>query len=302
MTNNGELAKFLRMRRAALSPEAAGLSPPAARRVPGLRREELASLAGVSVDYYTRLEQGRPITPSEAVLDAIASALRLSPAERDYLHTVARQSAPPRRHTSRAQSVRPGLLALIEQLGDTPAFVLGRRTDMLATNRMARLLFADFRAMPARERNATRWLILDEGARSLFAADWERVAADMVGTLRMDAARHPDDPKTIALVGELSMRSQDFRRWWAEQRVVEFTHGTKTLHHPLVGELVLETEALTLPGDPDQALMVYLAKPGSPARHGLDLLAAWAGPEAPEPVVRPAPLPSTAGGGLGRDQ
>lgn len=276
MANHDELAKFLRTRRAALSPEAVGLTPPAARRVPGLRREELASLAGVSVDYYTRLEQGRPIVPSEAVLDAIASALRLDPAERDYLHTVARQSPPPRRQAaSRAQSVRPGLLALIEQLGDTPAFVLGRRTDMLATNRMARLLFADFRAMPARERNATRWLVLDEGARSLFGDDWARVAADMVGTLRMDAARHPDDPRTIALVGELSMRSQEFRRWWAEQRVVEFSFGAKTLHHPLVGELALETEALTLPGDPDQMLMVYLAKPASPARHALELLASW---------------------------
>ncbi|WP_436532859.1 helix-turn-helix transcriptional regulator [Actinoplanes sp. HUAS TT8] len=299
MAHNEELGAFLRTRRAALSPEAAGLPLPSGRRVPGLRREELASLAGVSVDYYTRLEQGRPIVPSEAVLDAIASALRLNAAERDYLHTVARQSPPPRRRgSSRAQAVRPGLLTLIEQLGDTPAFVLGRRTDMLATNRMARLLFADFPAMPARERNATRWLILDEGARSLFADDWERVAADMVGTLRMDAARHPDDPRTVALVGELSMRSQEFRRWWAEQKVVEFSFGVKTLHHPLVGAVRLETEALTLPGDPDQMLMVYLARAASPARHALDLLATWSEPAALSPPGAPAPGPAgTAAGG-----
>ncbi|MFD1522589.1 helix-turn-helix transcriptional regulator [Pseudonocardia yunnanensis] len=281
MAHNDELSEFLRVRRAALRPEAGGLLPPTGRRVPGLRREELASLAGVSVDYYTRLEQGRPITPSEAVLDAIASALQLNPAERAYLHTVARQSRPSRRRTApKAQSVRPGLLALIDQLGDTPAFVMGRRTDVLVANRMARLLLADFTSMPARDRNATRWLVLDEGARSLFGDDWERVASDMVGTLRMDAARHPDDPKTTALVGELSMTSHDFRRWWADQKVVEFGHGNKTLRHPLVGEIHLETEAMTFPGDPDQMLIVFLAAPSSPARHALDLLATWTEPGA----------------------
>ncbi|MFF5289859.1 helix-turn-helix transcriptional regulator [Paractinoplanes globisporus] len=276
MAHNDELSEFLRARRAAMTPESVGLRSPAGRRVPGLRREELASLAGVSVDYYTRLEQGRPITPSEAVLDAIASALRLDPAERAYLHAVARHSPPSRRHTTtKPQSVRPGLLALIEQLGDTPAFVLGRRTDVLAANHLARLVLADFRAMPARDRNAARWLVLDEGARSLFGDDWEQVASDIVGTLRMDAARHPDDPKTTALVGELSVKSKDFSRWWADQKVVEFSSGSKTLHHPLVGELVLETEAMTFPGDPDQLLIVFLAAPSSPSRHALDLLATW---------------------------
>ncbi|NMO52885.1 helix-turn-helix domain-containing protein [Actinoplanes sp. TBRC 11911] len=275
MAHNEELSKFLRARRAALSPESADLGGPG-RRVPGLRREELASLAGISVDYYTRLEQGRNIAPSDAVLDAIASALRLDPAQRAYLYTVARQSPPSqRRAATKAQSVRPGLLALIDQLGDTPAFVLGRRTDVLAANRMARLLLADFNAMPARDRNAARWLILDEGARSLFAGDWDGVASDMIGMLRMDAARHPDDPKTTALVGELSMKSHDFRRWWADQKVVEFGYGSKTLHHPLVGELVLETEAMTFPADPDQMLIAFLAKPASPSRHALELLDAF---------------------------
>jgi hypothetical protein len=186
-----------------------------------------------------------------------------------------------RRTASKAQSVRPGLLTLIEQLGEVPAFVLGRRTDVLVANRMARLLLDDFNAMPAKDRNAARWLVLDEGARSLFGDSWERVASDIVGTLRMDAGRHPDDPKTTALVGELSMKSHDFRRWWAEQKVVEFSYGTKTMHHPLVGELVLETEAMTFPGDPDQMLITFLAKASSPSRHALDLLGNWTGSVAP---------------------
>jgi len=276
VAHNDELRDFLRARRAALGPEAAGLRSPAGRRVPGLRREELASLAGVSVDYYTRLEQGRPITPSEGVLDAIATALRLDPAEREYLHNVARRSSPARRRTpSRPQTVRPGLLALMEQLGDAPALILGRRTDVLAMNRTARLLLADFPAMPARDRNATRWLILDEGAKSLFGDSWEPTAADFVGMLRMDAARHPDDPKTAELVGELSVHSQPFRRWWASQKVVERGHHHKCLSHPLIGDLAMDTEALTFPGDPDQTMFVFLPAPSSPARHALDLLTAW---------------------------
>ncbi|MEV6305627.1 helix-turn-helix transcriptional regulator [Actinoplanes sp. NPDC051861] len=276
MAHNDELSTFLRVRRAALSPEEAGVSSPGGRRVPGLRREELASLAGVSVDYYTRLEQGRPITPSEAVLDSIATALHLDPAERDYLHTVARRAPPSRRPGTRAQSVRPGLLALIEQLGDTPALVLGRRTDVLVANRNARLLLADFTTMPARDRNATRWLVLDEGARSLFGDGWEQVASDMVGTLRMDAARHPDDPRTAALVGELAMKSREFRGWWAQRKVVRFSSGAKTLRHPLVGDLTLDTEAMTFPGDPDQLLIAFLAAPSSPSRHALELLGSGA--------------------------
>ncbi|HEY4457452.1 MAG TPA: helix-turn-helix transcriptional regulator [Pseudonocardiaceae bacterium] len=271
MANNEELGGFLRAKRAALTPEAAGLAVAGARRVAGLRRAELAALAGVSVDYYTRLEQGRPIAPSAAVLDAIASALRLDATERDYLHAVARRT--PRRKPSNArQAVRPGLLALIERLGTAPAFVLGRRTDVLMANPTARLLIADFPTMPAKQRNAVRWLVLDEGARSLFGDGWADVAAYLVGTLRMDAARHPDDPRLVELVGELSIRSEHFRRWWASQTVVEWSQGTKILHHPTVGRLTLHSEAITFPGDPDQTLIVFLAEPGSPAQHALDLL------------------------------
>jgi transcriptional regulator with XRE-family HTH domain len=272
VAHNEELGGFLRARRTSLSREAAGLDAAGSRRVAGLRREELASLAGVSVDYYSRLEQGRPIVPSEAVLDAIATALRLDATERDYLHVVARRSPPRRSPAAAAQTVRPGVLALIDRLGDTPAFVLGRRTDVLMVNRLARLLGADFPAMPARDRNVTRWVMLDEGARSLFGDGWADIASFIVGILRMDAARHPDDPRLAKLVGELSIRSDHFRRLWAERKVVEWSQGSKTLHHPMVGRLTLDTEAVTFPGDPDQTLIVYLAKPGSPSQHALDLL------------------------------
>lgn len=278
MERNEGLSDFLRARRAAMDPQRLGLRDTAPRRVPGLRREELAALAGVSVDYYTRLEQGRPITPSDSVLDALADALRLDPAERNYLHAVARPQAGGHRRAPRTlQKVRPGIHALLARLEQTPALVLGRRTDILVTNPMARALLADFDAMPVRDRNAARWIVLDEAARSLFAGGWEKVASEFVGTLRMDAARHPDDTRTAELVGELSMRSERFRRWWAAQKVVQFTHQTKDLHHPVVGHLTLRTEALAFPGDPDQTLLTFLADPGSPSDEALTLLSAWAG-------------------------
>lgn len=276
MERNESLGDFLRARRAAMDPEQLGIHDASPRRVPGLRREELSALAGVSSDYYTRLEQGRPITPSESVLDALADALRLDPAERSYLHAVARRPAAARRRAPRAvQKVRPGVHALLARLGDTPAFVMGRRTDILATNRMARALLADFDAMPVKDRNAARWVMLDEAARSLFAESWERVASVFVGTLRMDAARHPDDTRTAELVGELSMKSASFRRWWAVQKVVQVGHETKVIHHPIVGRLTLRTEALTFPDDPDQTLLTYLADPGSPSDEALNVLSSW---------------------------
>ncbi|KUN25064.1 XRE family transcriptional regulator [Streptomyces antibioticus] len=282
MDRNEGLSDFLRARRAAIDPHELGIEDTSPRRVPGLRREELAALAGVSVDYYTRLEQGRPITPSESVLDALAGALQLDDAERSYLHAVARRpSAPQRRGARTTQKVRPGVHALLARLGDTPAFVLGRRTDVLTTNRMARLLLADFDAMPVRERNAVRWIMLDEAAREVFAHSWDQVAAVFVGTLRMDAARHPEDARTAELVGELSMKSEPFRRWWAVQKVVRISHDTKVLHHPVVGELTLRTEALTFPDDADQTLFAFLADPGSPSDEALGMLASWAS-DAPE--------------------
>ncbi|MFD9738213.1 helix-turn-helix domain-containing protein [Umezawaea sp. NPDC059074] len=275
MQRNEVLADFLRTRRAGIDPDRLGLRDAAPRRVPGLRREELAALAGVSVDYYTRLEQGRPITPSSSVLDALADALELDAAERSYLHTVAGPSTRARTTPRTVQKVRPGIRALVARLGDTPAVVLGRRTDVLAINPIARALLADFPAMSARDRNATRWVFLDETARSLFLEGWEKVASMFVGMLRMDAARYPDDTRTAELVGELSMKSDPFRRWWAGQKVVQAGHDVKVLHHPVVGLLTLHTEALAFPGDPDQTLFTFLADPGSPTDEALTVLSSW---------------------------
>jgi transcriptional regulator with XRE-family HTH domain len=275
MERNEALADFLRARRAAIDPRRLGLRDTVPRRVPGLRREELAALAGVSVDYYTRLEQGRPITPSQSVLDALADALELNPAERSYLDTIATPAARKGRTPHTVQKVRPGIHALLARLGDTPAAVLGRRTDILLINPLARALLADFPAMPARDRNAVRWMLLDEAARSLFADTWEQVASMFVGILRMDAARYPDDTRTAELVGELSIKSEFFRRWWAGQKVVQASSDVKILHHPVVGRLTLHTEALTFPGDPDQTLFTFLADLGSPAEEALKVLAGW---------------------------
>ena len=229
----------------------------------------------MSVDYYTRLEQGRHHHPSDAVLEAVAAALNLDAAERAHLFDLAREGGTPRTATSpRAQSVRPQMLDLIDSLTEQPAFVVGRRTDVLASNAMARALIADWHAMPARERNYVRWMLLAPEPRTLYP-DWPTVAAEAVGTLRLDVGRHPDDPAARELVGELAVRSAEFRTWWADHRVVERSHGTKRMHHPVVGDLEIHYEALNLPGDPDQTLFIYTARPGSTSHDALRLLSTW---------------------------
>jgi transcriptional regulator with XRE-family HTH domain len=276
MSRGAEIGAFLRGQRARLRPADVGLQPGAgSRRVPGLRREEVAHLAGVSPDYYARLEQGRDITPSSEVLAAIADALRLDEAGRTYLYDLVR----PRNHAERrraytAQRVRGSIQRMIDAWGDQPVLVIGRRTDVLATNALGRALLADFDAMPVRERNYTRWLFLDEGAQKLYR-DWERVSADMAAVLRLDAGRYPDDPRTAELVGELAMRSEHFRQSWANHRVLEHTHGTKRFVHPVVGELELDYEGLAIPGDTDQSVFVYAARPGTASADALSLLASW---------------------------
>jgi transcriptional regulator with XRE-family HTH domain len=274
---NIELREFLRSRRAKITPEEAGLAPhPGARRVPGLRREEVAHLAGVSVDYYVRLERGRNLNVSESVLDAIARALRLSDLERTHLFTLAKPSrARPRALPS--QRVRPGLRLVLDSLTDVPALVLGRRMDVLATNRMARALYADFAALPARSRNMARLIFLDDTIRSLYV-DWEGAARGVVASLHLYAGRHPHDPALAELVGELSVRDQDFRHWWADHDVFERTHGVKHYRHPVVGELILGYEAFTPADDPDQTLGISTVEPGSPSEERLRLLASWAEP------------------------
>ncbi len=294
MDRNAELSEFLRSRRARLRPHEAGVPVDpdgGARRVPGLRRAELARLAGVSTDYYSRLEQGRLRNVSDAVLDAVARALQLDGAEHAYLRELARpQPARSRRRVARPQRVRPGLHRILETLDETvPAYITGRRLDVLASNRLARALVTDWDALPQRERNVARHMFLDESARELFA-DWEAIAAETVAVLRMYAGRHPDDPQLTDLVGELSIKSPQFRRWWADHNVREKSHGTKRYHHPLVGELTLSYETVTFPGDDDQCMCVYTAEAGSPSETALRLLASWtAAPDAP-----PAGVPGTA--------
>lgn len=287
MTSKEDLREFLRSRRARIAPEAVGLPVGHGhRRVPGLRREELAMLAGVSVDYYVRLEQGRNTSVSASVLDAIARALQLDDHERTHLFDLAKPKAGARRPAPPPQRVRPGIRVLLENFV-TPAFVLGRRLDVLATNRMARALLCDFDALPARERNHARWVFLDPAARELYV-DWDAVARDNVAVLRMDAGRHPDDPQLSELIGELTMKSPQFAGWWADHDVLRQTHGSKRYHHPVVGDLTVTYEALPLPDDPEQTLFVYSVEPGSPSAEALALLGSWSLDVSPRDAGSPA--------------
>lgn len=245
------------------------------RRVPGLRREEVARLAGVSTDYYARLEQGRRIIPSAAVVEAIGRALGLDNAGRAHLaDLIGLASAPANRRAHDVQRVRPGLYQLLDALDGEPALILGRRTDILAANRMAKALFADFDLLPPAHRNYARWMFLDEAAHALFV-DWPDQARAAVESLRFEVGRDPDDRATTALVTELRQHSREFDQWWEQHRVHQRTHGSKRLRHPVVGDLTVEYETLTLPGDPDTALYVYTTEAESPSRRAIELLASW---------------------------
>ncbi len=285
---NRELADFLRHARGQADPLRAGLPADGrVRRLPGLRREEVALLAQVSVDYYTRLEQGRPITPSAGIVEAIAGALSLDETGREHLrHLLRRSGSTPTggRRPPRAQRPRPGLLQLVDTLDGVPALLLGRRTDIIATNRLARALLADFDALPAKDRNYARWMFLTAQARELLA-DWDAQARAVVENLRLDAGRDSGDPATAALVGELTIASPQFAQWWQAHRVYQRTHGDKSFRHPIVGDLTLQYETLTLPGDPDQALFLFTAEAGTAHRQALDLLASWT-------LTSPRPRPS----------
>lgn len=293
-----DLGEFLKARRAMVAPDIHLLGDPRPRRVPGLRREEVAQLAGLSADYYTRLEQGRHRSPSEAVLNGLAEALRLDPSARQHLFALARAAAGPsgtKPSDRQVQRVRPSLHQLLDSLPHLPAFVRGRRTDVLAMNPLARFVLHDFMAEPVRERNLVRWALLDPEARTRYR-DWEQVVSAIVGTLRMDAGRHPDDPLLKELVGELAVQSDEFRQWWAEQRVVEKTAGIKRFNHPMVGELEVDYEALDVAGETDQTLFVYTTRPGSESEQKMRLLAGWVNERA-EAASEPADS-SAAGQGL----
>ncbi|MEU4210980.1 helix-turn-helix transcriptional regulator [Streptomyces sp. NPDC026206] len=291
MDQRTELSEFLRSRRARLRPEDVGLSAYGGRRrVPGLRREELSQLAGVSVAYYTRLEQGRGQNVSAAVLDAIAGALRLNRAERDHLNRLARPAARTSRGGGgRPQRVRPAVQQLIDTMDSVPAYVIGRRLDIIGWNRFACALLGDFPALPPQQCNLAWQVFLDPATRELYV-EWESKAADIVALLRLDAGRYPDDPKLAALVGELSVKSPEFRALWAAHNVQDKGFGVKRLLHPVVGALTLSYETLVLPADPEQQLITYHAEPGSPSAESLRLLASWALAGA-EGAAPPAPAP-----------
>ncbi|GAA4599528.1 helix-turn-helix transcriptional regulator [Planotetraspora phitsanulokensis] len=271
------LGDFLRSRRARLQPVEAGTVAHGRRRVPGLRREELARLAGVSVEYYTRLEQGRSRNASPTVLDAIARALRLNETERDHLFALASPLLHPiRDHPGTRQRVPPAtyeLLDTLEQAG-VPACVLSRCLDVLVANRPYRALLMWSDDRPARDRNLARFCFLDPSARELYA-DWETVAADLTAVLHFAVGRHPGEPKLNELIGEL-LEDEDFRRVWAAHHVHERTSGTKGFHHPIAGDITTTYQILRLPEEQEQFLCVCTAARGSPSASSLALLVKWA--------------------------
>lgn len=270
-----ELSEFLRTRRARLQPGELGLAQYGRRRrVPGLRREELAQLAGVSPAYYTRLEQGNGRNVSIEVLDAISAALKLSDAEHAYLLSLAKPNLQRRRPMPERQEVRPALLEMLTAIECCPAYVWGRRSDVLAWNRTASALFGDWAARAPQDRNWARVAFLDPAARQLFM-DWEDKAADVVGHLRWYVGQRAEDPQAAELIGELLVQSDDFRRLWATHNVKRKTHGRMRINNPRVGELTVRYETFTLPGDEEQALAIYHADPGSPSEKALRLLSHW---------------------------
>lgn len=288
------LGAFLRARRAQLTPRECGLPEAdtgAARRVAGLRREEAALLAAISVDYYTRLEQGR-VRASAPVLATLARALRLDEDQQRYLYELAgRSDARPRRRRP-AQRVRPAMRRLLDQLTETPALVLGSRLDVLAWNPAAAALFTDFGALAPPARNYLRLLFTHPEVRQLHR-EWAHDARDAVAALRMAAAADPDDPDLARLVGELSVQDPDFRVWWAQHRVNSATYGTKRYHHRLVGDLTLDCDTWSSPDGSGQRLMVLTAEPGTPSHDALRILASW---DARNPVRRPTPRPARDAG------
>jgi transcriptional regulator with XRE-family HTH domain len=282
MSNRSEVRDFLASRRAKITPQQAGLPAWGGhRRVPGLRREEVALLAGVSIDYYTRLERGDLAGVSDAVLDAIAGALHLDEAERTHLINLARAAQPgarrARRGPGRPTGVRPEIRRILDAMTEAPAYLRNGRRDILATNRLGRALYCELYDDPTRPVNLARFVFLDPRARTFFT-HWSTAARDLVSALRIEAGNNPHDRALSDLIGELSTRSDEFASCWAAQNVRFHRSGLKSLHHPVVGDLELSFEAMDLLADPGLSLVVYSAEPGSPSDDGLRLLASWAAP------------------------
>jgi transcriptional regulator with XRE-family HTH domain len=284
MDTGSEIRDFLLSRRARITPEQAGLPAYGGnRRVAGLRREEVALLAGVSIDYYTRLERGRAQGASDSVLEGIARALQLDEAERAHLFDLARagtaSAAPrsPRRAApppGRGPGIRPSVRRVLDSM-TAPAYVRNARMDILAANRLGAALFAPVLNSSAQPANSARFLFLDPAAAE-FYPEWERQAQDVVAMLRAEAGRSPYDKALSNLIGELSTRSENFRTWWAAHNVRFHRAGVKRFHHPAVGDLTLSFEALDLAADAGLRISAYTAEPGTPSDDALKLLATWA--------------------------
>ena len=280
MDNRAEVREFLTSRRAKITPEQVGLLAGSRRRVPGLRRSEVAALADVSVEYYAKLERGNLAGVSPHVLEAVARALQLDAAEREHLLNLAHAAdgsdalARPRRHGTQAWTAPRGLQWTLDAVTGGPAFVRNGRMDIVATNRLARAFYADIFATSANQANLARFAFLDPASRR-FYADWDQACDMVVAILRTEAGRDPHNNGLHDLVGELSTRSDDFRVRWGAHNVRRHGSGTKRFRHQLVGELTLAYEALEMTDEPDLTLTVYAAEPGSPSEDALRLLASW---------------------------
>jgi transcriptional regulator with XRE-family HTH domain len=272
MAKNEALSEFLTGKRAAVTPSQAGLTVTGPRRVPGLRREEVAYLAGVSVDWYVRLEQGRQVTPSASVLSSIAKILQLDDAEHDYLVNLARPAAgiggglPDR-------PVRPGVVKMLRLFDRQAAFVVGPRAEVLTGNDLAWALLTDFPNRPPGDRNLLRWMLLDDAARALYK-EWAVVVSQQVGVLQLEASAHPNDAAMEAFVGELATKSPEFRTWWSTPNPQGRTAGRKRFIHPVVGELLIDWEAFIIPGGEGQTLFVN-SPAAAAAEEAMRLLASW---------------------------
>ncbi len=273
-----DIREFLTSRRAKISPTDAGLPVYGTnRRVKGLRREEVAMLAGISVEYYTRLERGNANGVSEDVLEGVVRALQLDEAERAHLFDLVRTAStnrPPRRRPSQ-ERVRPTVQQILDSMDGIAAYVRNGRLDILAANRLGHALYADVFNDPVQPPNTARFLFLNPRAAQFFV-DWDTIAHDAVAILRAEAGRDPHDRRLSDLIGELATRSDEFRIRWAAHNVKFHRTGTKRFHHPIVGDLTLGYEALDLPADSGQRMLVYTAEPGSPSHDAMQLLASWA--------------------------
>lgn len=296
MDNREEVREFLTSRRAKITPERAGLPSGSRRRVPGLRRSEVATLADVSVEYYAKLERGNLAGVSPAVLEAVARALQLDDAERAHLLHLAQAAdgsdaltRPRRRTTSRQWTPHRSLQWVLDAVTAGPAFVRNGRMDILAANPLARAFYSDLYATPCDQENLARFQFLDPASRR-FYPDWDLFADMAVAILRTEAGRAPYDKDLHDLVGELSTRSEEFRTRWGAHDVRHHGTGTKRFRHALVGDLTLAFEGLEMAAEPGLTLTVYTAEPGSPSEEGLRLLASWT---AAEDTGSPAPQPTT---------